>query len=165
MNIVGGNTIYALGTPDIVGAFPREGQVAWPLKSGDAFGNFFSQQYQRVPDPACASVASTLTSFCTLTALADANGTIVLRNAAPGQLGTLGLRPIEGSGSWDFDANIQKSMKLGESKNLTFRMDAQNLFNHPTPGAPNMNINSGTFGEINSKTGNRTLQGQIRFQF
>ena len=165
LNIVGGNTIYALGTPDIVGAFPREGQVAWPLKSGNAFGNFFSQQYQRVPDPACASVASTLTSFCTLTALADANGTIVLRNAAPGQLGTLGLRPIEGSGSWDFDANIQKSMKIGESKNLTFRMDAQNLFNHPTPGAPNMNINSGTFGEINSKTGNRTLQGQIRFQF
>src|SRR5437870_2099949 len=41
LNIVGGNTIYALGTPDIVGAFPREGQVAWPLKSGDAFGNFF----------------------------------------------------------------------------------------------------------------------------
>jgi hypothetical protein len=165
LNIVGGNTIYFIGTPDIVGVFPRDGSVVWPLKAGNAFGNFFSQQYQRVPDPACASVASNLTSFCTLTALADANGNIVLRNAAPGQLGSLGLRPIEGPGSWDFDANLQKSVRIAESKNLTFRIDAQNLLNHPTPGAPNLNINSGTFGEINSKTGNRTLQGQIRFVF
>jgi hypothetical protein len=120
-------------------------------------------------------VASNLASFCTLTALADANGNIVLRNAAPGQLGTLGLRSIEGPGTWDFDANIQKSIKIGESKNLTLRIDAQNVFNHPTPGIPtpgsptvgppNLNINSGTFGEINTKTGNRTLQGQLRFQF
>src|SRR5204862_4621007 len=101
---------------DIVGGFPRQGQVVWPLKAGNAFGNFFSQQYQRVPDPACGNVASTLSSFCTLTALADASGNVVLRNASPGQLGTLGLRPIEGPGSWDFDANIQKSVKLGESK-------------------------------------------------
>src|SRR5262249_17873080 len=61
LNIVGGNTIYFMGTPDIVGAFPREGSVVWPLKPGNAFGNFFGQQYQRVPDPACASVASNLT--------------------------------------------------------------------------------------------------------
>jgi len=44
-------------------------------------------------------------------------------------------------------------------------VDARNLFNHPIPGDPNLNINSGTFGEINSKTGNRRLQGQIHFQF
>jgi hypothetical protein len=165
LNIVGGNTIYAIGTPDIVGSFPRDGKVVWPLKEGNAFGNFFSQQYQRVPDPACAGVAASLSSFCTLTALADANGNIVLRNAAPGQLGTSGLRTIEGPGSWDFDANLQKSVRIAESKNLTFRIDAQNLFNHPTPGAPVLNMNSGTFGEISTKTGSRTLQGQIRFQF
>jgi len=50
LNVVGANTLYALGTPDIVGAFPRKGQVVWPLKPGDAFGNFFGQQYQRVAD-------------------------------------------------------------------------------------------------------------------
>jgi len=165
LNVVGANTLYALGTPDIVGAFPRKGQVVWPLKPGDAFGNFFGQQYQRVPDPACATVASNLRVWCTNTALADANGNIVLRNAGPGQLGTLGLNPIYGSGSWDFDANLQKSIKVGESRNLILRMDAQNLLNHPTPGNPNMNINSGTFGEINSKTGNRSLAAQIRLEF
>jgi hypothetical protein len=41
----------------------------------------------------------------------------------------------------------------------------RNVFNHPTPGDPNLNIKSGTFGEISSKTGSRKLQGQIHFQF
>src|SRR5262249_8168126 len=63
--VVGSNTLYNLGTPDIVGAFPRNGKVQWPLNRGDIFGSFFGQQYQRVPDPACASVASNLKTFCT----------------------------------------------------------------------------------------------------
>src|SRR5207248_2853835 len=126
------------------------------------FGGFFGQQYQRVADPACATIAANLRPFCANTALADANGRVVLQNAKPGALGTLGLRTIEGPGRWDFDANIQKSIRVHESKNLTFRMDAQNMFNHPTPGNPNLNINSGTFGQISSKTGNRNLQAQVR---
>lgn len=93
----------------------------------------------------------------------------MLRNAAPGELGTLGLRTIEGPGRWDLDANIQKSIRIAESRNLTFRMDASNLFNHPTPGAANnpvnLNINAGTFGQIATKTGNRTVQALIRFDF
>ena len=162
---INGQTVTGAGTPDVVGEFPRQGKVVWPLKKGDAFGNFFSQPYQRVPDPACASVASTVAPFCTLTALADANGKIVLRNAAPGQLGSLGLNPLTGPGMWSFDANLLKTIKIAESKTLTLRLDARNVFNHPIPGDPNLNMNSGTFGEINSKTGNRRLQGQIHFQF
>jgi hypothetical protein len=165
LNIESRNTLYAAGTPDIVGEFPRQGHVVWPLSQSDIFGNFFPQQYQRVPDPACAAVAANLSSFCTNTALADANGNIVLRNARPGELGMLGLRSIEGPGTWDLDANIQKSIRIRESRTLTFRMDAQNIFNHPTPANPGLNINTGTFGEINTKTGNRSLQAQIRFDF
>ena len=78
---------------------------------------------------------------------------------------TLGLRTIEGPGRWDFDANIQKSVRIRESKNVTFRMDAQNLFNHPTPANPTLNINAGTFGQIMTKTGNRILQAQLRLDF
>ena len=165
LNIVGQTTLYLNGTPDAVGEFPREGKVVWPLTSGDVFGNFFPQQYQRVTDPACNSLPSTLSIRCTNTALADANGKIVLQNAAPGQLGTLGMRTIEGPGTWDFDANLQKTIRVAESKNLTFRMDATNVLNHPTPSNPNLNINSGTFGQISTKTGSRTLQAQIRFDF
>ena len=180
LNVTGRSTLYALnttatnGTPDIVGPFPRKGKVVWPLNPGDIFGNFFGQQYKRVPDPACANVAANLTQWCTNTALADANGNIVLRNAAAGEVGTLGLRTIEGPGRWDLDADLQKSIQIAESKRLTFRLDAGNVFNHPTPGAPipgatynpvNLNINSGTFGEINTKTGSRTVQAQARFEF
>lgn len=161
LDVSGRNTLYAAGTPDIVGPFSQEGEVAWD----DTFGSFFSQQYRRVADPACDAIASSLTRWCTNTALADANGNVVLANAAPGELGTLGLGTIEGPGSWDLDANIQKSIQIDESKSLTLRVDAQNVFNHPTPGNPTLNINSGTFGEIRSKSGSRTLQGQIRFQF
>jgi len=165
LNISGQNTLYAPGAPDVVGAFPRSGKVVWPQSQGDIFGNFFSQQYKRVPDPACAALAANLTQWCTITALADANGNIVLRNAGPGQLGTLGLHSIEGPGSWDLHANVQKSIQVTESKRLTFRIDANNVLNHATPGNPVLNINSGTFGQITTKTGSRSLQAQLHLEF
>jgi hypothetical protein len=155
------NTINRSGTPDLVGAFPREGKVEW----GTDFGRYLDQQYTRVPDPACAQVASNLTAFCTNTALADANGNIVLQNAAPGQLGTLGLNPIYGPGRWEMDANIQKTFRTSETTNLTVRVDSNNVFNHPNPGNPSLNLNAGTFGQINIKTGNRSLAAQLRFVF
>jgi hypothetical protein len=165
LSVIGRNTLYADGVPDIVGGFPLDGKVVWPLAAGDIFGNFFDQQYQRVPDPSCATLASNLTQWCTNTALAAANGNIVLRNPRPGQLGTLGLSRLEGPGGWDMDANLQKTIRLAESKSLTFRVDANNVFNHPTPGNPSLNINSGTFGQITTKTGSRALAAQVRLEF
>jgi hypothetical protein len=161
LNVSARNSINRTGTPDIVGKFSRDGEVIW----GSTFGNFFSEEYRRVPDPSCANVAASLRLFCTNTAIADAKGNIVLQNAGPGQLGNLGLRPIYGPGSWDMDANLQKSIRIAESRSLTFRLDATSIFNHPNPGNPNLDINAGTFGEISTKTGNRTLAGQIRLAF
>ncbi len=170
LNITARNTINRTtntGTPDIIGDLQRDGHVTW----GSVFGNYFSQQYVRVADPACAGVSgpiaggSNLRSFCANTALQDASGKIVLQNAVPGTLGTLGLFPIYGPGSWSLDANLQKRIRIAESKNLTIRLDASNILNHPTPGNPNLDINAGTFGEINTKTGSRTLAGQFRFEF
>jgi hypothetical protein len=163
LNVVATTTINRTGTPDIVSDFPRQGQVVW----GSPFGNYFSETLYRVTDPACAKVASNLTAFCSNTAIAtDPDGkNIILQNAAPGQLGTLGLNPIYGLGSWNFDANLQKKVRIAESRSVAIRLDARNIFNHPTPGNPNLNINSGTFGQITTKTGNRTLAGQIRLEF
>jgi hypothetical protein len=163
LNMTATTTINRTGTPDIVGDFPRKGEVTW----GTPFGNYFSQTYYRVPDPACKDVASVLSQFCSNTAIAtDLDGkSIILQNAAPGQLGTLGLYPIYGPGSWNFDANLQKKIRLAESRSLAIRLDARNIFNHPTPGNPNLNINTGTFGQITTKNGSRTLAGQIRLEF
>jgi hypothetical protein len=165
MNVGGRRTLYAgTGTPDVVGAFPREGDVVWPNEGG-TFGGYFPEQYQRVTDPGCLTVATNLRSFCTNTALADASGNIVLQNAAPGELGTLGLMVIEGPGSWDLDMNLQKSFQVDESKSVTVRVDASNVFNHASPDNPSLNINTGTFGQITTKEGSRVLQAQVRFDF
>jgi hypothetical protein len=156
-------TVNRTGTPDIVGDFPRKGQVKW----GDPFGNYFGDGLFRVQDPACRQVASNLTAFCSNTAIAtDAAGTnIILQNAAPGGLGTLGLYPIYGPGSWNFDANLQKRFRIDEARSVTFRVDTRNVFNHPTPANPSLNINAGTFGQISNKTGSRSLAAQIRLEF
>jgi hypothetical protein len=163
LNVSATQTINRLGTPDIVGDFPRNGHVVW----GDPFGNYFSQPLYRVKDPACNQVAANLAAFCSNTALATdpAGQNIIVRNAAPGQPGSLGLNPLYGPGSWSFDANLQKKVRIAEGRSVAIRLDARNVFNHPTPGNPNLNINSGTFGQITTKTGNRTLAGQIRLEF
>jgi hypothetical protein len=163
LNVVATTTINRTGTPDIIGDFPRKGEVAW----GDPFGNYFSQPLYRVTDPACAGVAANLSQFCSNTAIAtdSAGQNIILRNAEPGGLGSLGLYPLYGPGSWSFDANLQKKVRIAESRSVAIRLDARNIFNHPTPGNPNLNINTGTFGQITTKTGNRTLAGQIRLEF
>jgi hypothetical protein len=163
LNVAARNTINRTGTPDLVGDFPRKGEMTWP----GPFGQYFSQQYTRVTDPACLTVASNLrqNNICTNTAIQDSNGNIILRNAAPGELGSLGLRPIYGPGSWDIDANLQKRIRIAESKMVTLRIDANNIFNHPTPANPSLDINAGTFGQISTKTGSRSLAGQIRLDF
>jgi hypothetical protein len=174
LNVVSTTTINRSGTPDIVGAFPRNGTVNWHATQTNPFGNYFSG-LTRVADPSCSNTkvvtnsnngtTQSLNSFCTNGAIADASGNIILQNAAPGQLGSLGLNPIYGPGSWNFDANLQKKVRIAESRSLALRIDARNIFNHPTPGNPNLNINTGTFGQISTKTGNRSLAGQIRLEF
>lgn len=89
----------------------------------------------------------------------------MLQHPRPGELGTLGLNTITGPGSWEVDLNIEKSIQIGEARSVSVRMDAQNIFNHPTPANPNLNINSGVFGEIRNKTGNREISAQIRLDF
>jgi hypothetical protein len=46
---------------------------------------------------------------------------------------------------------------------LQIRVDAENVFNHPTPTAPS--FAAGTFGVSSNKNGERSFQGQIRVNF
>jgi hypothetical protein len=99
-------------------------------------------------------------------------GQIVLQNPQPGQVGNLGQNVIKGPALWRFDTNLEKSFRITESKSLKLRADAFNVLNHPQPANPNLSINPNLttgaaipFGQINMKTGGRTFQGQLRFQF
>jgi hypothetical protein len=45
-------------------------------------------------------------------------------------------------------------------------MDAINIFNHPDPAAPTLELNGDTpFGNIATKEGNRQFQLQMRLEF
>lgn len=174
------NMLYAQGTPDVVGPFNRKAVgVKWGTGPNAANADYFAPgAYQFVKDPQCAAAtaAQNLSTFCTLTAVQDSRtGQIVLQNPLPGLRGTLGQRAIATPGTWRFDANLQKAIKIAESKTLEFRVDASDVLNHAEPGTPNLNIDttSSQFGQITTtsssataKTGlHRQFQAQLRLRF
>jgi hypothetical protein len=69
-------------------------------------------------------------------------------------------------GTWRFDANLSKSFRISESKTLQLRVDTLNVLNHPQPNNPNLSITGNApFGQITSKSGQRSFQGQLRLTF
>jgi len=170
-SVTAGNMLYANGVADLVQAMSiRSGTVAWgdPSSNSQLVGNYFgSGTYTKVTDPQCLAVASNLRNFCTLQAVADASGNVVLQNPQPGTRGSVGRQTVEYPGTWDFDANIRKSFRISESKSLQIRFDATNILNHPTPSNPTLNINAtNSFGYIADKnTDHRQFQAQIRLGF
>jgi hypothetical protein len=124
--------------------------------------------FQIVKDPGCSVLAANLQAQCTNMALKDIQGNFSLIHAAPGTLGSLGDRWIEGPGSFRFDLGASKTMRIDESRSVQIRVDARNILNHPILGNPSLNLNSaGTFGQISgtSVTGARQFQGQLRVTF
>ena len=54
----------------------------------------------------------------------------------------------------------------GYFANAYTRVTDPNVFNHPQPASPNLDINATVpFGNIASKTGGRALQAQMRLEF
>lgn len=171
-NVTGATTLYAAGSPDIVGPFNlRKGAVHWgdALASGQLVGGYVpAGSFVKVTDPQCARIAASLQSFCTLDAVADSStGQIVLQNPLPGERGTLGRRTMELPGRWTFDTAMSKTFQLTESQSLQVRLDAENILNHPEPSSPTLDINgTNPLGYISGK-GNqhRQLKAQLRLSF
>jgi hypothetical protein len=201
--IPGSNSLYANGRPDVVGPWNNpKGNVQW---SGDT-GYFFGTNSPYVPfkDPQCTNLVTAadangtnLQTSCTLQALGKIvpQGTAnavqltdgryalpVLQNPLPGHQGTLGSYTMYTISRWQLDANVSKTIKIGESKSLQFRIDATNVLNHPWPADPiglgNVGQPTGTistfsannFGQIVSKGGTnngfpRQFQAKLRFNF
>src|SRR5262249_30474542 len=126
------NMLYANGVADIVAPFSTKGSVQW--QNGAANGTYFGTNLKQITDPQCGSVTTlqNLRTSCTLNAVADAStNQVLLQNPSPGRRGNSGLRQLEGPGIWRFDGNISKSIKVGETKTLQFRIDALDVLNHP----------------------------------
>jgi hypothetical protein len=105
---------------------------------------------------------------------AEVAAVYVLVNPKPGEYGILAPNGLTSFGNFSLDANAQKSFNITESKQLTIRIDATNVLNHPQPFIPYFTpggqFGAGQFGEIacgcnDHKSGTRTFQGQVRLTF
>jgi len=190
-SVVANSMLYANGRPDVVGPWDNpKGNVSW---EGGPSGNYFGSPspYATYVDPQCTNnvggpdaMGTNLQTSCTLRGLgeivpAGTPGSIVgvngasllplLQQAMPGHQGTLGANTMHTVSRYTLDASISKRFRLTESKALQIRVDTTNIMNHPTPGDPaglaNANSFSDSFGQITTKTGSRTFQGQARFTF
>ena len=94
------------------------------------------------------------------------NGKLVATSPKPGTVGNMNQAFFEGPGLIRFDMNLVKRIRIAETKELEFRVDAINLLNHTNFNSPDANINSTTFGRITSSFGdNRIIELHARFNF
>ena len=197
--IIGAHMLYATGNQNLDSAQNRvdivsaafdqamKGNVVWNGPANNS-GLYYGDKFVFVPDPQCQLTNHTdsngfnlfANGSCTLNAVAmkNADGTsaIVLQNPLPGHRGNMPFS-LEAPGKWKFDANLSKRIRLTESKSLQFRIDAQNVLNHPDVADPQpqtgQSINTGgiIFGQIPSKGGSgsgalpRNFQLQLRLDF
>jgi hypothetical protein len=64
-----------------------------------------------------------------------------------------------------FDAVLSRWQPIGERMRLQFRAEMYDILNHPNLGTPSTTITSSNFGQITSKSTNRTITMALRLQF
>ncbi|MCL2878233.1 MAG: TonB-dependent receptor [Acidobacteria bacterium] len=209
-SISGGNTLWGDNRPVVVRPELWDNKAGKVTKgTGDDYMSyFFGDKYTRVIDTyACGpnyvhpDYASSCESSRKALAIVDPNGPdnllmadytqkkgwIVIQNAAPDgrdPIGSqkLGWNSLTGPGRWTLDMAMSKGVEFMEGKRIEIRVDAQNIFNHPTPSDsafswnarqtsisnPEFGLNGAnpnTFGRLQTKAGHRTFQAKIRIQF
>ncbi len=191
-SVTGTERLWGGTRMDRVGPFdPKSGEVSW--KEGDEHGYFFGKEkYMKISDPQCNYLDPSLRGACStrIKAIAlisgfDANGQpvagdVVFQHPQPGTEGNFDPNTLTGPGRWSFDMAMGKSVEFMEGKRIELRVDAQNIFNHPTPTNsflvrnarftilynPNFALNnSDPFGYLSDKGGHRTFQAKIRLSF
>lgn len=161
----GANTWNTFGdnTPDAVVPIPKSlGEVK---RTG--LGVIYFEGLRQAPDPGIQRLTSrnNIAGRSTMRAVTDASGRVLLTNPAPGTLGNLASRFLEGPGSFRFDVNLIKRIRIAEGKTLELRADALDALNKPDFGSPNTDINSVNFGRITSAGANRIVVVGLRFSF
>lgn len=87
-----------------------------------------------------------------------------------GRFGNAGTGILEGPGEATFSMSIGKNFAFTERINLRYEAQFANLFNVENYASPNMQLNSGNFGQITSmqsveQGGPRTIQMGLRLSF
>ena len=72
---------------------------------------------------------------------------------------------LRNPGAISFDSVMSRWQPIRERMRLQFRAEMYNILNHPNLGAPSTSITSSTYGQITSKSGNRTVTMALRLEF
>jgi len=64
------------------------------------------------------------------------------------RFGNTGRNQFYGPGAWTVDLSVFRSFAMGSTRRLEFRVQGNNIFNHPVFGNPSATTTSGTFGQI-----------------
>ena len=86
----------------------------------------------------------------------------------PQRFGTAPRNNLRGPGYWNVDLGLFRSVDLGGSAALQFRVEFLNALNHPNFSNPGNNISdAATFGFITSTTGvgERNIRFGVRVTF
>jgi Carboxypeptidase regulatory-like domain/TonB dependent receptor-like, beta-barrel len=95
------------------------------------------------------------------------------------RFGTTGRNQFYGPGGWSLDFSMFRSIALGGTKKLEFRVEGGNILNHPVFGNPEGNVTAATFMQISNIPGGppgniglsnavymeRQIRLGVRFQF
>jgi hypothetical protein len=163
----GASTVNTFGdnTPLALAAVPKD------LGGAQVTGNgvvYFPNLVQ-TPDPYIANMTTigNLGGRSTLRAIRrdSATGQILFANAAPGVLGSVAPRFLEGPGSFRLDLNLIKNIRITERVSFQLNVMADDVLNKAQWDDPNTDINSLNFGRITGSSGNRIviLGGRINF--
>jgi len=94
--------------------------------------------------------------------------TDLFTTAALGTPGGASRRTIHGPGMLNFDISLMKTFKIGETKNLQFRWETFNSFNHAQffgPSSVNGDFDSSLFGQVVKAAPPRLMQLALKFTF
>jgi hypothetical protein len=82
-----------------------------------------------------------------------------------GQFGNAGRNIVSGPGVQQWDFSALKNFRFTESKNLQFRAELFNIFNHANFGVPVNDMNSPGVGQIQTSQPGRLVQFALKFLF
>jgi hypothetical protein len=72
---------------------------------------------------------------------------------------------LRNPGTISFDSSMSRWQPIHERMRIQFRADMYDVLNHPNLGSPSASVTSSTFGQITTKSGNRTITMALRLEF
>lgn len=90
----------------------------------------------------------------------------IIQLATDGRTGN--ANPLRGFGNWNWNTAVGKSTQLTERLNMIYSLQVFNVLNHPFWGDSRLGLfgsSPASFGVLTGKSGNRTMEMGLRFEF